>query len=241
MRSVLEMIKYRLHIFFKRHLYVMPMVVLALFDGFCFSLKPVHPITGMIMLCFVLFLIMVWTGWMIMEKEDPVEEQLLQLRVVRKRSYYMGKCLFLLTVGLIFAVFALAVPMLLSVQPIGGVFSRPVTVGDLAQAFLLLLGCSCCGIALGGLLSFQVMRDRKFALLLTLLLAVVTVLASTLKKYAVVGWFMWLLPPVSDIAEVYVSCEYFQPGQTTILFAAMVFYGILYLLVHSALCYKRGF
>lgn len=241
MRNVLVIIKYRLHIWLKGHLYVMPLVALGLFDSFCLSLKPVHPVTCMVMLCFVLFLIMVWTGSMIVTREDTVEEQLLWLRVPQKRIYHMGKGLFLLTVALIAAVLALAIPVLWSALTTGGVFSRPLTKGDLVQSLLLLLGCACCGIAVGSLFSPRVMRDRKLALLLTALLAVAAILASVLKKYAVVGWFMWLLPPVSCIAEVYGSSEFFQPAQTAMLFAAMFFYSIVYLLFQSMISYKRGF
>ena len=104
MTNIVEMAKYRLHIWKRGHMYVMPLVVLPLYEGFCFGIKPAQLVTCVVILCFVLFLIMTWMGYMIAGREDPVEEQLLYLRVARKSSYYMGKSLFLLTVQLIFAV-----------------------------------------------------------------------------------------------------------------------------------------
>ena len=87
MKNIVEMAKYRLHIWIRRRLYIMPLVVLALYDGFCYGIKPAQLVTCVVLLCFVLFLTMVWTGYMLADRENPVEEQLLYLRVVRKSSY----------------------------------------------------------------------------------------------------------------------------------------------------------
>ncbi|MDE7222145.1 MAG: hypothetical protein K2O34_00005 [Acetatifactor sp.] len=240
MKSILEMTKYRLHLWKRGHLYVMPLVVLALFDGFCYSIRPAQLVACVVMLCFVLFLTMVWMGYMIAGREDPVEEQLLYLRVARKRSFYIGKSLFLLAVQLIFAAFAMAIPLLLSVMT-ADMFSDPITVWDLVQSFLLLFGSAGAGITLGSLLSSQVMRDRKLSLLLTVLMAVVSVLGSVLKKYAAASWFAWLLPPISAIGAAYGNSSSFLPERTLALWGTLVLYSIVYLMVPDIISYKRGF
>lgn len=240
MESIVEMAKYRLHVWKQGHLYVMPLVVLALYDGFCYSIKPAQLVTCVVMLCIVLFLTMVWMGHMIEDREDPVEEQLLYLRVVRKSSYYLGKNLFLLAVQVIFAALAMAVPMMLYVMGTG-MFSGAVTAGDLVQSFLLLWGSAGAGMALGGLLSPQVMRDRKLSLLLTVFLAVVSVLGSVLKKYAVAGWLVWLLPPISAVGKVYGNNSSFMPGRTAILWGALILYNMAFLAVRDIISHKRKF
>lgn len=240
MTSILEMTKYRLHIWKQGHLYVMPLVVLALFDGFCYSIRPAQLVACVVVLCFVLFLTMVWMGYMIAGREDPVEEQLLYLRVARKMSYYIGKSLFLLAVQLIFAVLAMAIPLLLFVMT-ADLFSDPITVWDLAQSFLLLFGSAGAGITLGSLLSPQIMRDRKLSLLLTVLLAFVSVLGSALKKYAVAGWFVWLLPPVSAVGEAYGNSSSFLPERTFVLWGILVLYSIVYLVIRDIISHKRRF
>ena len=135
MVSIVEMAKYRLHIWKQGHLYVMPLVALALYDGFCYSIKPAQLVTCVVTLCIVLFHIMVWMGYMIAGREDMVEEQLLYLRVAQKSCYYVGKSLFLLAVQVIFAALAMANPMMLYVMGTD-MFSESVTVGDLIQSFL---------------------------------------------------------------------------------------------------------
>lgn len=240
MTNIVEMVKYRLHIWKREHLYIMPMMVLALYDGFCFSIRPAQLVTCVVMLCFVLFLTMVWMGYMLAGREDPVEEQLLYLRVARKSSYYIGRSLFLLAVQLIFAVFAMAIPMLLSMSGTG-FFSEPVTVWNMVQSFLLLSGSSSAGVALGSLLSPRVMRDRKLSLLLTALLAVVSVLGLILKRYAVARWFVWLLPPISAIGAAYGSSNSFVPERTLVLWGTLFLYSIIYLAIGEIISHKRRF
>lgn len=240
MASIVEMAKYRLHIWKQGHLYVMPLVVLALYDGFCYSIRPAQLVTCVVMLCFVLFLTMVWMGYLITGREDPVEEQLLYLRVVRKSSYYAGKSLFLLAVQLIFSALAMAIPMMLAMMETD-MFFGPITTGDLVQSFLLLSGSAGAGIALGGLLSPQVMRDRKLSLLLTVLLAAFSVLGFVLKKYVVAGWFVWLLPPISAIGEAYGNSSSFLPGRTVALWGRLAAYSIVYLAVQTIISHKRRF
>lgn len=240
MKNIVEMAKYRLHIWIRRRLYIMPLVVLALYDGLCYSIRPVQLVTCMVLLCFGLFLTMVWTGYMLADRENLVEEQLLYLRVVRKSSYYVGKSLFLIIVQFLFAVLAMLIPLILAVTA-ADTFSGAVTAGDLAQSFLLLLGSAGAGMALGSLLSPGVMRDRKLSQLLTMLLAVVSVLGSTLKKYAVAGWFVWLLPPISAIGEAYGNGGSFLQGRTIALWGMLVLYSMAYLLVRDTISYKRRF
>ena len=240
MTSIVEMAKYRLHIWKRGHLYIMPLVVLALYDGFCYSIRPAQLVTCVVMLCFVLFLTMVWMGYMITGREDPVEEQLLYLRVVRKSLYYIGKSLFLLAVQLIFSALAMAIPMMLAVMQTD-MFFGPITAGVLVQSFLLLSGSASAGIALGSLLSPQVMRDRKLSLLLTVLLAFVSVLGSVLKKYVVAGWFVWLLPPISAVGEAYGNSSSFLPGRTVALWGMLAACSMVYLAVQAIISHKRRF
>ncbi len=240
MVSIVEMAKYRLHIWKQGHLYVMPLVALALYDGFCYSIKPAQLVTCVVTLCIVLFLIMVWMGYMIAGREDMVEEQLLYLRVAQKSCYYVGKSLFLLAVQVIFAALAMANPMMLYVMGTD-MFSESVTVGELIQSFLLLWGSAGAGIALGSLLSPQVMRDRKLSLLLTVFLAVVSVLGSVLKKYAVAGWIVWLLPPISAVGKVYGNNSSFLPGRTAALWGLLVLYSVAYVAVRDIISHKRRF
>lgn len=240
MASIVEMAKYRLHIWKRGHLYVMPLVVVALYDGFCYSIRPAQLVTCVVMLCFVLFLTMVWMGYMIAGREDPVEEQLLYLRVIRKSSYYAGKSLFLLAVQLIFSALAMAIPMMLAVTETD-MFFGPITAGDLVQCFLLLSGSAGAGIALGSLLSPQVMRDRKLSLLLTMLLAFVSVLGTVLKKYAVAGWFVWLLPPISAVGEAYGNSSSFLPGRTVALWGMLTACSAVYLAAQAIISHKRRF
>lgn len=240
MASIVEMAKYRLHIWKQGHLYVMPLVVLALYDGFCYSIRPAQLVTCVVMLCYVLFLTMVWMGYMIAGRENPVEEQLLYLRVDRKILYYMGKGLFLLAVQLIFSALVMAIPMILAMMETD-MFLGPITAGDLVQSFLLLSGSAGAGIALGSLLSPQVMRDRKLSLLLTVLLAFVSVLGTVLKKYAAAAWFVWLLPSVSAIGEAYGNSNSFQPGRTIVLWGMLAVYSAVYLATWASISHMRRF
>lgn len=240
MRNIVEMTKYRLHIWGRGHLYIMPTVVLALYDGFCYSIRPAQLETCMVMLCFVLFFTMVWMGYMIADRENSVEEQLLYLRVVRKSSYYLGKSLFLLVVQLIFATLAIAIPMAFFLTGTE-LFTEPVTVGNLAQSFLLFFGSAGAGVALGSLLFPQVMKDRRLSPLLTIFLTLTSALKTALKKYAVTGWLVRLLPPIAAIGESYGDGSSFQAGRTVALLGTLLLYSIAYLALRDVISYKRGF
>lgn len=240
MKSILAMAKYRYHIWKQGHLYVMPLVMLALYGGFCYSIRPARLVTCVVMLCFVLFFTMVWMGHAIGDREDPVQEQLLYLRVLRKSTYYIGRNLFLLAVQLIFAALGTAMPLLLTVMGTG-TFSGETAPGELAQSFFLLWGCAGAGIALGSLLSPRVMRDRRLSLLLTVLLTAMSVLSPALKKYAVVKWLVRLLPPISAVGEVYGNCNSYVPKSTFFLWGILLLYSAACLALRDIISHKRGF
>ncbi len=110
-------------------------------------------------------------------RPDPVYRVLLFYNV-------LGRYPFLLAVQIILVALGTAMPVLLSTLGTG-IFSGGVTLGKLAQSFLLLWGCAGAGTALGSLLSPRVIRDRRLSVFLT----VIAVLRPALRKYAVAGWF----------------------------------------------------
>ena len=224
----------------------MPFIVVFIFMYMMYTgIGKVEIVDFFCITCSLIFLVMVWTGFSVASAENEVTEQILMLRVNNNSVYYMGKELFLIVIGLLINCICLAFPVIkyvLSVMNQTVIFDRPLMMSDVFNAFILLAGCSIVGGALGSFLHPNVMRDRKAAMLITLLAAVLTIIkTSIVSEIPVLEFVVWILPPVDKIFIVYGKEDYFGVVKTFGIFIMLLGYGVVYSLMKSVICDRRKY
>ncbi len=224
----------------------MPFIVVFIFMYMMYTgIGKVEIVDFFCITCYLIFLVMVWTGFSVASAENEVTEQILMLRVNNNSVYYMGKELFLIVIGLLINCICLAFPVIkyvLSVMNQTVIFDRPLMMSDVFNAFILLAGCSIVGGALGSFLHPNVMRDRKAAMLITLLAAVLTIIkTSIVSEIPVLEFVVWILPPVDKIFIVYGKEDYFGVVKTFGIFIMLLGYGVVYSLMKSVICDRRKY
>ncbi|MDE6750081.1 MAG: hypothetical protein K2K21_13615 [Lachnospiraceae bacterium] len=246
MSRIVELVKYQLRIYFKGSRFIMPFIVVFIFMYMMYKgIGKVEIVDFFCITCYLVFLVMVWTGFSVASAENEVMEQIQMLRVNSNSVYYMGKELFLIVIGLLINCICLAFPVIkyvLSIMSRTVIFDRQLMGSDILNAFILLAGCSIVGGALGSFLHPNVMRDRKSAMLITLLAAVLTIIkTSIVSEIPVLKFITWILPPVDKIFITYGKEDYFGLVKTCGIFMLLVVYGVVYSLMKSVICCKRKY
>lgn len=224
----------------------MPFVVVFIFMYMMYTgIGNVNIVDFFCITCYLVFLVMVWTGFSVVSAENEVMEQIQMLRVNSNSVYYMGKELFLIVIGLLINCICLAFPVIkyiLSIVSRTLIFDRQFMGSDILNAFILLAGCSIVGGMLGSFLHPNVMRDRKAAMLITLLAAVLTIIRiSIVSEIPFLKFILWILPPVDKIFIIYGKEDYFRLGQTCGIFMLLLVYGVVYSLMKSVICCRRKY
>jgi len=244
MKKINELVKYQLHIYFKGSKFVMPLVVTAIFLFVMYSsdARPVGVVTSCLITCNWVFLLMVWIGLSVSSDESPVMEQIIFLRVKSNVYYYLSKMLFLIILGFIVNSICLLYPIIINLLNNGTVFERPLTNFDILNCLILLCGSSVAGCSLGSFFHSRVMKDRKMAIVLTVLFATVTIVKiPIINSFPLIKIVTWILPPLDMVSRIYGSVKIFQVENSVKLFFILFVYAILVFIVKSLICYRRKF
>lgn len=242
MKKIINLVKFQLQLYFKGSLFVMPLIAAAVYLYIMYSIQPLSVTSSYLLSGTFLFLLMTWVGLTTASGENEVTEQVLVLRVQHAGSYYAGKVIFLMCIAFLADLLCTVFPVIQNMVNGYKLFDRQLLVSDVLNAFLLQYGCAFAGAGLGSFLHPRVMKDRKLAIILTVLLAALAVAGPSLGSYLPAAKaFLWLLPPVMLPAQVYGNSQYFTWGQTLIIFFLLLLYGMIYSAVKSLLCHKSKF
>jgi len=244
MKKINELVKYQLHIFFKGSKFVMPLVATAIFLLVMYSgdAMPVGVVASCVITCTFVFLLMVWIGLSVSSDESPIMEQIIFLRVQSNVYYFLSKMLFLIILGFIVNSICLLYPIVINLLSHGVLFERPLTISDILNYLVLLCGSSMAGSSLGSFFHSRVMKDRKMAIVLTVLFATVTITRTLIiNSLPLIKIVTWVLPPLDMVSRIYGSVKFFQIGKSFKVFFILFVYAILAFIVKSFICYKRKF
>lgn len=242
MKKIAELTRYGLHIYFKGNKFIMPLVVIIVYQYTMYTIMPVGIVDSFVMASYLVFFVLVWTGLSVSADENPVMEQIQLLRVRSSLCYYLSRAAVLAVLGLSASTICVLFPVIQNLLNHKALFLRPLTAYDVLNAFILVAGCSFAGGALGSLLHPRVMEDRKLAVVLTVLFSVLTVVRTGLvQEITFLKYVAWILPPVDRVSYIYGNADEFRLIQTGILFAALAAYGAALVIIRSCICQKRKF
>lgn len=220
----------------------MPFIAICVFLYFMYSMIPLNVVTGYLMSAVFVFLLMVWIGISVAQKEEETLEQILFLRIQNNLKYYISKQLFLVCIAFLIVFICTFFPFVQNQIHDGNVFVRPLTGDDLINAFLILSGCALCGGAVGNFFHPRVLKDRKMAIILATLLSVVSICRYNIaSSVSIMKYICFIFPPVMLPANTYGNEDFFDLKKTIIIFLILCVYALLYSMVKNYICNKRKF
>ena len=242
MKEMWNVAKYRLQCYFSGYTFAMPFIIVCVILRFMYSIKPQDVVSSYLISVQFIFIIMVWIGMMETNRENRVMEQVLELRVKNKWAYFAGKMLFLFILSMLMTVICTVWPIVQNNIENGTFFERAYLPEDFLNSFILLLGSSYCGAALGSFLHPDICKDRKVAIALTVLFALLAILRDMISvSQPVLKYVLWIIPNVAHAATQYGNEQFFNISTTLQYFCVLMIYAVVYGVVGSFWqCRKRA-
>lgn len=244
MKKIFELFKFDIKLYFKGARFAMPLIIMALFIFVMYYNTNAYDIVQICQITYYfVFLLMVWIGVSIVSSENVNLEQLLILRTNNEIFYYVSKFLSWVFLGMLVNVICYLIPVMMILVSGGGLFTRTVTVSDVAGSYLVLCGAAMAGGGLGVFFHPVILKDRKMALALTSLTAVTAIArAGMFSSFAPLKMLLWLVPPLDRI-KIFTETglDTLLVRDAALLFLILFFYTIICYTIRSFICYKKGF
>lgn len=223
-------INYRMSGYFGGTGAVIPVLMILCFTAVMYSIKPGNIIDSYIVSGVFAFCLMVFVAVSIGGKENTVQEQILFLIEKRWVDYYIARELSLIVITMVYCIFIALGPVYANLVYRFFFFTRVLTVNDVIAGFFVVLAGGLSGYTIGDFLNIRVMKNRRMALMLTVLIALLTtVYEGICQEVPRVAIFGYLFPPVMLPAKEFIGGEIFEVGKVF----AIVMYTIVYCLVVS--------
>ena len=204
----------------------MPLLILIMVQFVLYSMNPVGVVESFVLSGIFIFVIMVWTSIMSSDLEDPVSEQIIILRIRSEWKYYVSQILFLIVISAAAAAAAVLFPVVINIIDKNQLFIRPLTAGDIACSYFLLWGSAFMGSSLGDLFPARIIRDRKMAILLTVLITVISVTkVSLLDTLPLPAVLLCVVPPMSEIFAMFGLEEFYSVWKVVLAVIVLMAYG----------------
>ena len=218
----------------------MPIIVVCIFLRFMYSIKPMDIVSGYLITVHFLFLLMAWVGMTEINRENRSLEQVMELRVHKTWAYFAGKMLFLFWLSLMMSGICTIWPFVQNIIEKGTFFHRAYLPEDMINSFLLNLGSAYSGAMLGSFLHPDVYKDRKTAIALTVLSAIVAELQGIIVlNQPVLKYFLCFLPNVAFASLRYGNEKYFDLNVTLSYFCMFMCYALVYGVIGSTWQFRR--
>lgn len=241
MKIVCDVIRYQYKQYMFSAKWVMPFVIWIAFIASFYSISPVEIVNSFAITGLVLFAIMVWVGVTTQELEPEVSEQILILRLKSARKYYVCHILFLVFQCVIGVLISMGIPLLKNLLVSGATFSRKVEGLDVVGGFALLFACAFVGAMLGELFHVRIIKERTAAVGATFFVAIFAIVRSGLvEEYPISRFFMWVIPPVSDVVGWFSNASHFDMGRLLGGFTLLMLYAIIMAVIKvRLLCWRK--
>lgn len=228
MRTLRFLVSYHNKACMKSNRFVMPFAALIIFLFFSYTIAPLGVVDSFALSMVCLFFLMVWNGLIYNDVEPPVSEQLLILKTRSAVKFYMSKVLCLALMGVVEGAIAVIFPVMQNMLNHFHLYTRPLTWQDVLMALFLHFFAAFAGAATGSLLHPRIMRDRKGAVLLTFLIALMGLVKIGINdKIPLTRWVTWVFPPVSDMVKTFTGMDYFTWASVLKVSGMLIAYGFV--------------
>jgi hypothetical protein len=223
-----NLLHYHFKTYFKSYKFLLPLILYLIYLFTAYGIMPFSIVSSFSESAGVLFFIMTSVGFSYAELENPVVEQLVLLRLNNDTLYYLSRISVLLIIGFLFSLLGLLFPLLLNIKTGYHLFTRTLTVADVATGFTLHGLMAFLGAATGSFFHPRIIKSRKMALLLLFFVAVMGIAKGALmEKIPAAVDVAWIFPPVFDILSSSKGLDFFSLQATALPLIWGLTYSIL--------------
>lgn len=242
MNTTKELIKYHIRSYLKSNKGVMPLATLIIFLFFAYSNKPVNVVGSFTLSMVCVFYIMIWIGLTYNDIENPISEQLMVLKVHSEKKYYISKALMLVVIGIIISIITVFFPVVQNALNHFNLYARPINIMDVLIALILHCFVAFTASMTGSILHPRIMEDRKMAVVLTFLIALMGIVKVSINdKAPVTRLITWIFPPIANVMKMFSGEGFYDTagvGHALLLFGV---YGIVLMVLQIHFLIKNKF
>ncbi|MBC3796187.1 hypothetical protein [Acetobacterium tundrae] len=237
-----NLLRYHIKVYFKSNKLLLPFLIYLIYLCTAYSIMPYSIVSSFSESAWVLFFVMTYVGFSYTEMENPVTEQLVLLKVNNDNLYYMSRITVLLIVGVIMSVMGMLYPVIFNVINHSQLFTRSLMLSDIIFGLFLHCTMGFLGIMTGSLFHPRIIKNRKIAILMVFLVAVLAVAkGSLIKELPLVRLVSWVFPPVYDILVTFTNRDFFGLQMMVMPILGGIIYGTVLMLAQIHFLKKNKF
>lgn len=185
------------------------------------------------------FIIAIWLGFSSNSWIDETTEQVLILRVKKDKIYYTIYVVFLFIVCIFISLISASIPVIIHLAD--NDFFNQYTLSYFINSFLLMLGSSFSGIALGALFHPRLTLRKKDDPLVVVFFGVVAITRTSIVDWqGLLRYVLWIFPSVSTHSSL-ITESTFTFSLVAKLSLISVFYGVCYSFIKIVRLSKEKF
>ncbi|GAA0178442.1 hypothetical protein SH2C18_14990 [Clostridium sediminicola] len=210
MNMLKNLLIYHYKIYIKSNKFIIPFLVWLIWIYSIYSTTHVSVVSNFLLSMGCLFYLMVWIGLTYMEIEDSISEQLLILKARSENIYYVSKILFLVFIGMTMSLIGVIFPIIKNIIGKSQLYSTDITISDLGIALIFHSFVSILGVTTGTLLHPRIMKERKMAIMLTVAIALMSIIKIPMNiEIPFTRFLTWIFPPLFNTFEWFTGKEHF--------------------------------
>lgn len=237
------LLKYHFVKYKKSYKFIIPSLAVVIYLPVAYSMFPQNVLSSFAISTAVIFYLMIWLGFGYSEVEESVSEQLIILKLRNNQNlYYASKVLFINLFGMGLSMMMILYPIIINTIYKNHLFQRAISIQEVLWGLFVHFAATVLGVMLGMLFHPRIIADRKKALMIVALLAIMSVVKGAIAaEYPVFHLVSWVLPPLFEIIDVfydekiYVNTSIVLPTLTYILLYIAVEIGIYVRIMKRAL------
>lgn len=239
---MINLLRYYFKMYFKSNKLIAPAILWGVFLYVNNTERPADYVSGICSSTGVLYFLMIWIGFAYMEMEDSISEQILILKVKNVLKYNLSKVLLLIIIGTGMSIVGILIPVTQHLFNGCSLFTRNITAEDVVYSFLVLSVMAFLGAMLGAAVHPRIVKNRKIALLLVVLVGLLGYIKGPIiEEFPVTKLILWVVPPVYDILMKFVNQEYFTIWTVGYAVALAAGYGLILMLIYLSVLRKNRF
>ncbi|MBQ7067448.1 MAG: hypothetical protein IJN92_11585 [Lachnospiraceae bacterium] len=242
MLSAYAVYKYEMQKLLKSRKWLTPLIFLAMYLGFSYSVGPLEIVSSLGLCSLVAFIGVLVVIFMCEDNRCQTMDQTIFIRLSNKKTYYLGRVLMVVAVSFIAALIGILVPIFQCIINGPGFFTTPFTIGYGISGFYLFFISGFSGGMVALLLNGRLIPKKEASISICILTALLTIVKGGLHdKYPITRFLSWILPPLYDLSAAYSHIEVSLWKETWIYFLWMTAYVFIQVVFYVWIMDKKRF
>lgn len=240
MKVYTELIQYHLLTYRKTNRYIIPAILWLLTLVLLYRSGPSDIVGIPIITSVVLHFLMVWIGFSYFNSIDTVAEQIVVLKVQKRRSFYFSKYIFLLLAGFTLSFAGALYPVFVNILSDFTLFTRSITFQDIISSLILHIIFAAIGASISILFQPMWIKSRELSIILAVVLALMGIIKEGfVERMGLLKYIVWILPPTRNIVKQFLDQPYFSTRG--ILFTVLLggIYSLALMVISQKIIEKR--